>query len=221
MKEVRMMDVPIVEFMTRMTDIHTEAWKEDLSIDIHILERIKTPEDLRRCELPNAFFWISRRHGTNMIPEAKAFFDETSANSVLTYYMENDPDNIRVFLLEPSEIAQGEKKTLYGSVCELDPQETLRFMKANSLHYESSRAAGEASVRLDYALSDYGFLNERFPYADEIPKDIKETYIQVREKHRLMNEKRNHLAVVNYEDYLDKAARQKKAPKREQKKKGR
>lgn len=221
MKEVRMMDVPIIDFITRMTDIHTQAWKEDVEIDIGVLSDIKTRSDLRRCELPNSYFWISRRHGTNLIPEALAYFDEATANSVLTYYLENDPGNIRLFLIEPEEIEEGKKRTLYGSVCELDPKETLGFLKKNCLHYKSRNEASEASTRLDYALSEYGRLHESFSYAKEIPEDIKETYIQVREKHRLINEKRNHLSVVNYEDFLSKAARTNTMQKKNQKAKGR
>lgn len=221
MKEIRMMDVPLIDFMSRMTDIQTTAYKEDLEIDIAILNEIKTTKDLRKCELPNSFFWISRRHGTNMVPVTKAFFDETSANSVLTYYAETDPSNIRIFLVEPTEIDPDEDRTLYGSVCELDPQNTLEFMKKNCLHYKNHNEAQEASVRLDYALTQRSALNERFPYADEIPKDIKETYIQIREKHRLLNEKRNHLPVINHEDYLSKASLRKMAPKKEKREKGR
>ena len=221
MNEVRMMDVPIIDFMTRMTDIHTEAWKSDLDIDINVMNEIKEPKELRRCEIPNSFFWISRRHGTNLIPSQKAFFDETSANSVLNYYMETDPANIRLFLIEPTEIENDESKTLYGIICELDPEKTLLFMKKNSLHYKNRAEAQEASVRLDYTMTEYSALNERFSYAEEIPNDVKETYIQIREKHRLLKEKRNHLPTVNYEDFLSRAARQKKTTKKEQKAKGR
>ena len=111
----------ILEFMAKIVDENTHAYKDDLQYDIKtIIKSAQVKEN-------TAFYWMSRPHGTWLVRERDVFLRGSEANSIWTHYG-SSPEGILTYRFSHLEYVSG---SVIGDAAQLDyTQQVRRIEKA-------------------------------------------------------------------------------------------
>ena len=102
----------ILNFLEKIVQRNTLAYKEDFDVDKEILWNSAQESSLEN----RSFLWMSRPCGTWCVPEREVFLDDTNANCIWTHYADC-PDGILAYRVVIEGIRDGK---LAGKAIPLD-----------------------------------------------------------------------------------------------------
>ena len=145
----------ILNFLEKIVQRNTLAYKEDFDVDKEILWNSAQETDMER----RSFLWMCRLLGTWCVLEREAFLDDTNANCIWTHYADC-PDRILAYHVVIEGIRDGK---LAGKIIPLDYAKQVQRVIKSALPI----------VKIQYRDKDDSFCeNSSMPY-DEAIHDIR------------------------------------------------
>lgn len=110
---MRFENIDLIDALRRITDIHTQNYKEDFDIDRKLIRELAvsgSPADKN-------LLWLSRPNGTNLMREREVYIRGTTENATWQHYHEQSGDPILAYHVEIT----GEKDgVVMGNLTEVD-----------------------------------------------------------------------------------------------------
>lgn len=115
----------IIRDLRRIVDVNTFHYKTDFSYDVEVLCGVS--ELGKEYKQYKSWFWISRKCGTNLYPEALVYEHRSTCYESVLFWLEDSKDNKAYIVdIKPND-TKGEK--LEGVIYELDKEEFVEHIK--------------------------------------------------------------------------------------------
>lgn len=125
-------DIDLIAALQKITDIHTENYKEDFELDRKLLQKLAVSDSGEDKHL----LWMSRPSGTYLLREREVYIEDTFENKTWEFYHDQTSDPILAYALEITGTRDG---TVIGNMVELDYAAHVERMK--QLTVDVDRAA--------------------------------------------------------------------------------
>lgn len=114
MSAVRFEGVDILDFLSRIVELHTRHYKEDFDLDKELISKLAVSDNREDKHL----LWMSRPCGTYTLREREVYLEGSHENSVWKFYHEQTKDPVLAYALSLNGIQDGK---VFGTI------ETLRY----------------------------------------------------------------------------------------------
>ena len=121
--------IDLIDALRRITDIHTEHYREDFELDQRIIRDLAKTHSAEDKHL----LWMSRPHGTHIMREREVYVEDTYENKTWEFYRDQTSDPILAYAVEITGVQDG---IVVGNLIELDYTAHVDRMKQLTVDIE-------------------------------------------------------------------------------------